>query len=221
MTLIELVFVIAIVGILSAVLAPNFQRDTLQEAANQVVSHIRYTQHLAMMDNKFDNGDPNWFKGRWQIMFSTANSTISYLIFSDTKNTTYEGNPNGTSIYCEVAKDPLNPGKYLAGTEYSSLFGDNSDILNKKLDLKESYGVNKISITGGGTTTSRKIFFDNLGRPYKGYNIPNVNSQPYTDMFLVTQRVIIKLCLVDNVCTDKNEYIQIAIEPETGYTHIL
>ena len=53
-SLIELIFVIVIIGILSSVLVPRFDRPTLIEAAHQIISHIRYTQHLAMVDNKFD-----------------------------------------------------------------------------------------------------------------------------------------------------------------------
>ena len=60
-TMLELVFVIVIIGILAVVAMPSFQRDTLQEAGNQIISHIRYTQHLAMMDDKFNPADATWF----------------------------------------------------------------------------------------------------------------------------------------------------------------
>ena len=56
-TMLELVFVIVIVGILSYFVSSSFQRNPLREAADQVVSHIRYTQHLAMIDDKFDPND--------------------------------------------------------------------------------------------------------------------------------------------------------------------
>ena len=52
-TMLELVFVIVVSGILAATFIPRFDRDNLQEAADQVISHIRYTQHLAMVDDKF------------------------------------------------------------------------------------------------------------------------------------------------------------------------
>ena len=45
-TMIELVFVIVIAGILSAMIASSFDGNNLRQAADQIVSHIRYTQHL-------------------------------------------------------------------------------------------------------------------------------------------------------------------------------
>ena len=53
-TMLELVLVIVIVGILSFALVNGWERNTLREAADQLVNHIRYTQHLAMQEDKFD-----------------------------------------------------------------------------------------------------------------------------------------------------------------------
>lgn len=61
-TMIELIMIMVVVGILSIAIIPRIDRDTLLEATNQIVSHIRYTQHLAMMDNKYNPKDPNWYK---------------------------------------------------------------------------------------------------------------------------------------------------------------
>ncbi|WP_300367295.1 prepilin-type N-terminal cleavage/methylation domain-containing protein, partial [Hydrogenimonas sp.] len=47
-TMLELIIVIVVVGILSAIMIPRFSDDKLREAADQIMSHIRYTQHLAM-----------------------------------------------------------------------------------------------------------------------------------------------------------------------------
>ena len=95
-TMLELIFVIVIVGILSFIAASSFQRNTLREAADQLVSHIRYTQHLAMMDDKFDPNDNDWYLGRWQIVFannSGSGDRWAYTIFSDWKGG-HDGNPN-------------------------------------------------------------------------------------------------------------------------------
>ncbi|MCF6310454.1 MAG: type II secretion system GspH family protein, partial [Sulfurimonas sp.] len=53
-TMLELVMVIVVIGILAAVMLPRVASDRLAEAATQVISHIRYTQHLAMVDDQFD-----------------------------------------------------------------------------------------------------------------------------------------------------------------------
>ena len=126
-TMIELVFVIVIVGILSSVISSSFERNTLREAADQVVSHIRYTQHLAMVDDKFvpnpemskestqarkSKHAQEWFKSRWQIFFANTEGSgnqWSYMIFADSPNYT------GTPDVSEHAKNPLNVNQYLSG----------------------------------------------------------------------------------------------------------
>ncbi|MBR2156638.1 MAG: prepilin-type cleavage/methylation domain-containing protein, partial [Campylobacter sp.] len=68
-TMIELVFIIVVVGILAAVAIPRVERNGLIEAADQLSSHIRYTQQLAMNDNKFNANDDNWHRKGWRIEF--------------------------------------------------------------------------------------------------------------------------------------------------------
>jgi len=238
-TMLELVFVIMIVGILSYFVSSSFQRNPLREAADQVVSHIRYTQHLAMMDDKFvPNAEMSketglaaktleateWYKGRWHIFFSTtANGTISYSIISDSPKSSYDGNPsaNFNSPYSEVARDPLNISQYLIGTTYTSFDNDKDRYINKKLDLKLTYGIQGLLISGGNTGSSAtRIIYDHIGRPYRGA-ITSLSSS--TDRLAETA-ITIKLCAV--TCTNPSnianniQEIVIAIEPETGYAHI-
>ncbi len=80
--MLELVFVIVVIGILAAAIIPRMERETLYEASEQLLSHVKYTQHLAMTDNMFDNGNANWFDNRWKIDF-TGNT---YAITSNTTN---------------------------------------------------------------------------------------------------------------------------------------
>ena len=47
-TMIELVFVIVVIGILAALALPRIDRDLRQEAKDNLLSAIRYTQHLAL-----------------------------------------------------------------------------------------------------------------------------------------------------------------------------
>ncbi len=71
--MLELIIVIVVAGILAAVMIPRLERDNLREAANQVVRHIQYAQHLAMVDDVYDDGNPNWYQNRWSInLCSTA-----------------------------------------------------------------------------------------------------------------------------------------------------
>ena len=59
-TMLELVFVIVVLGILAALALPRMDRDLRQEAKDNILSAIRYTQHLALMDNKTNPLDANW-----------------------------------------------------------------------------------------------------------------------------------------------------------------
>ena len=147
-TMIELVFVIVIVGIISVMIAPSFDGNNARQAADQIVSHIRYTQHLAMMDNKFEN-TANWFTRRWHITFATDSDVGS------TDNVYWIKNENSTiGIKTEYAKDPLDSTKILSG---DSTFDNNGKL--ESLNVTSEYGV---------TATTGTIFFDYIGRPHNG-----------------------------------------------------
>lgn len=90
-TMLELVFVIVVMGILAAAIIPSTRTNPAQEAAIQLLSHIRYTQHLAMVNDKYDASNANWFQNRWQIRFNAD----SYSIVSD-NNTNFATNPSNT-----------------------------------------------------------------------------------------------------------------------------
>ncbi len=91
-SLLELVFVIVVIGIIAAVIIPRSSSNSAQEAARELHSSIRYTQHLAMQDDKFDATDNRWFRNRWQIVFNTN----KYSIVSDNGNN-YAQDPNNTT----------------------------------------------------------------------------------------------------------------------------
>jgi prepilin-type N-terminal cleavage/methylation domain-containing protein len=104
-TLLELVFVIVVIGILSAIIIPRIDSNSVPQAAIQLKDHIRYTQHLAMVNDKFDAANPTWYRNRWQIKF-TGNQ---YSIVSD-NNTVF-------------AKDPLTSTKNLQNLDLNSKYG--------------------------------------------------------------------------------------------------
>ena len=233
-TLLEIIFVIIVVGILSVSIIPAFQRDTLLEAATQVVSHIRYTQHLALVDDKFNPSDKEWFKGRWQIRFyknlSFTNSTCpkeslkniwAYTVFSD--NPTYTKNPN----IKEIAKNPLNSSELLSGGYNNTLCVDNAynnknSNSMKSLRLNSAYQVEEVKFSGGCRSDTRYINFDHLGRPFNSF--PRSSSYELGKggrVKLIVKRCVISLCSTACSVAKSDEKIDIAIEPETGYTHII
>lgn len=193
-TLIELVLVIVIVGILSTQISPNFNRDGLQEAANQIVSHIRYTQHLAMMDNKFDPRVQNWFRKRWQLLFDNPSGSIwGYSIYSESGN-------NAIMNANEIAKNPLGSGKML--TAFSTTVAD----YTKNLLISDAYDITNVTLTGTGTS----IVFDTLGRPFDG------NTSLYTSPTMGLQTTDRNITLRNS---DGDTKI-ITIAAETGYAYI-
>jgi len=82
--LLELIIVIVVAGILAAVMIPRLERDNLREAANQVVRHIQYTQHLAMMNDVYDAGNPNWYQNRWSINLCSTDYAVERSNASET-----------------------------------------------------------------------------------------------------------------------------------------
>jgi len=220
-TMLELVFVIVVVGILSYFAASGFQRNPLREAADQVVSHIRYTQHLAMEDDRFFDPkitSPNyWPESQWQISFSKndnfADNMPAYLIFRDLDNdgiVDISANP----LHDEIAKDPANSSNYLTGgvTGYSSLdIRTNSFKGTEALNLGKKYGITDFNLTST-CSSGTKIAFDYLGRPIRG-PLTTFNSTPYP-----TGRLIVNDCNITLISSTRN--ITITIQPETGYTYI-
>ncbi len=219
-TMLELVFVIVVLGILSYMVASSFQRNPLREAADQVVMHIRYTQHLAMMDDRFDPNESNWYLGRWQIVFannSGSDNQWAYTIFSDWKGG-HDGNPNPatSTAKSELAYNPQDGTKYLTGgTSGTNLVHYGDAEATKALNLGHAYGITNIIISGGNTgSTASRIIFDEIGRPYRG----NTNSGTSTVINSLVDRIATTPITVTLISNDQN--MTIAIEPETGYTHI-
>ncbi|QLI05818.1 putative type II secretion system protein [Candidatus Campylobacter infans] len=98
-TLLELIFVVVIAGILAFVLIPKSSDTKLLESANQLISHIRYAQQLALNNDQFDPNDKNWYKKMWRIEFEN--------------NGTYKVWRGNEAQSNKIAPDPANPGQKL------------------------------------------------------------------------------------------------------------
>lgn len=192
-TMLELVFVIVVVGILSFMAASSFQRNTVQEATDQLLSHIRYTQHLAMMDDKFNAGSANWYRNQWHLDIVVDNTLWVYSVLS----------ANNTGTY---AKDPQNPSAFLSGL--STVAEANRA---KNLQLQAKYGITTIAFTNCPTAnnaTGFSLYFDSLGRPYGN---KSTATAPHDNL------------ITNNPCTivlsngNAAENMTIEISPETGY----
>ncbi len=198
-TMLELIIVIVVVGILSAIMIPRFSDDKLREAADQIMSHIRYTQHLAMIDDQYDPNDQNWMYERWRINFrdcSGGSSEKYYVVFRDS-------NHGGASAAPGRNESAINPSDkrylYNDGTCTKNAT-DSAEVL-----IGKRYGIDNITFTGG--CTNQYIAFDNMGRPFSNtYGATPLNGLMSND------------CNITFRSSDGN--FTITIGGETGYVRL-
>lgn len=210
-TMIELIFIIVVVGILAAVAVPQINRNSLVEAADQVAAHIRYTQQLAMNDNKFDPDDPDWFRRLWRIQFTNQGAPGSaagwrYNVYWD--NGRFPGSNGQPNSLNSMAADPQNPNKLLTSGFARQPANTDSAKMNKKLNLGGSYDIVNVAFgpacNQGGNAT---IAFDSKGRPMRQVaNVP------------LYANLIIAPCTI-TLTNSANENAIITIQPETGYVN--
>lgn len=201
-TMLELVLVIVTLAILAAVTIPRLDRDLKQEAADNLLSAIRYTQHLALIDNKHKFDDPNWQKALWQIQIENCTDGLFYTIGSDAD---YQGDISIT----EAAPDPYN-GRPMFWRNTASCKNGGDTTVSDNIFITKKYGVTGIS-TSGGCVGVQHIAFDHLGRPHTGIS---GNGQPTYSSYMSTA------CIFTFSLSD-GDSIQIQIEPESGYAFIV
>ena len=192
--MLELVFVIMIIGIIAALVIPRIDRDNVFEAANQVVNHIKYTQHLAMTEDVYNDQVQDWHRGRWQIQFYGCGG---YAVSKDL------GLDGGLPGRLESARDPQTR-KFLYTDAACTVPAQITDY--ERVNLAGAFDIANIalSVTCGGLT----IAFDTLGRPYStlAAGAPNgVLKQPCN------------ILITSNTGTART----VQIQPETGYACIL
>ena len=141
-TMLELVFAIVVIGILAALAIPRLDRDLRQGAKDNLLSAIRHTQGLALVDNKTNPSDPSWQTNLWKISFQADGSYYTVSSGSD------------------FAIDPVS-GKLMDG-------GSNA---SKNIFLGKKYSVNSITgCTEVGFDNLGRPFDVNASvTPYAGY----------------------------------------------------
>ncbi len=203
-TMLELIMVIVVLGILAALAMPRMDRDLRQEAGDNILSAIRYTQHLALMDNKTNPSDGTWQRRYWHIRFEEygANDPVTWFY---SVSSSRDGNTNIDDN--EVAIDPAN-GKRMNNTDSATEIGleDSPSVF-----ISKQYGINNITLTGG-CSANQHIGFDHMGRPHIDiYNAANdFRSYMTTDCTMT-------FAFVDSSISD----IVITVKSETGYASIV
>ena len=198
-TMLELIMVIVVLGILASLALPRMERDLRQEAGDNILSAIRYTQHLALMDNKTDPDDSNWQQEYWQIRFSTG-ASFFYIIASNIGHA--DNIPKGAT-----AIDPAN-GRYMHNVNADTTIGNDE---SPNIFIGKKYSINSLTHRGG-CSRSQHIAFDHLGRPHT--NIYNAGNDFASYM---KRDCILTFGFEDTSITD----LVIRISKETGYAQIV
>jgi len=205
-SLVELVMAIVVMGILASLAIPRLERDLQQEAIDNIVSAFRYTQQLALMDDKTDPTDPEWQKKLWNIRFFTSSNIASnfYTICSDK-------NKNGAISKDECAVEP-NSGKY-----YYNLAGDATIASDEasSIFIGKKYGIKNIifdsNCQSNASTSSHHIAFDRYGRPHIGVFSGANDFRSY-----LKNDCIITFEFIDPAIKDFN----ITVAKQTGYVTV-
>ncbi len=204
-TMLELVFVVVVLGIVATIAMPNLDRDRTQEAADSILADIRYTQHMAMVDFRQQSIGPNatqWQRSFWQIRIESCGGN-SGLFLGIGADTDYGGDINRA----ESAIDPSN-GKEMFWLNTSSCApGVDLSAASENIFLTKKFGVSTITATG----CAQHIGFDHLGRPHAGFS--NSGTPDYSSYLQNNCRWTFTVEGGDNFSID--------IFPETGYAQIV
>ncbi|MBD3788770.1 MAG: type II secretion system protein [Campylobacterales bacterium] len=207
-TMLELIFVIIVLGILASMVLTRIERDIRQEAADSILSDIRYTQHLALIDDKHQFDNPKWQQRFWRIVFSSCSDGTGryYMIGTDDD---MDSSTNAFFEYDEAAVDPSNGKRmFWENTKPCASDNDTNTSVSDRIFITKNYGIQTVTNTGG--CGAGHIGFDHLGRPHAGFsNSAQPNSASY-----MTQRCTFTFTMSDG------DTFSINVEPETGYAYI-
>ena len=229
-TLLELILVIVVIGILAAMIFPRLNDDRLEKATLRFMEALRYTQHLAMVDDKYISdvslspysganekikSVQQWFKGWWMIWVwkkngqyvdSCKRSGPGVVVFSDTPSNNANYKYNLKPTITETAIDPQT------GKRIAACISGNTGYVNDDYNFNKKFGVVKIKIITP-CVPRNLLAFDELGRPHCAYSLDNNSTTPYKN--ILKSQIKYKLC-ADSACT---VYNAVCVEPETGFIH--
>ena len=195
-SLIEFLFLIVILGIISTQTTLKTTNSNLQKAASKVKLYLNYTRYISHLDNKYSVDDEEWFKKLWTVKFQNCAHDIGGFYF-----VVYSDKSGGTAHFKkeECLKDPLT-NKYL----YSNSDCEASHNESKYILLTKEYGVEKVNISCNSNNSLGQISFS-----YNGDIYSNLGDHPSK----ITQKCYITLFDKDN------NSVKITIEPKTGYIY--
>ena len=217
--MIELVFVIVVLGILASLSMERMDRDLRREASETILSHIRLAQQLALNDNKHRKDNNGlWQRAYWRFEYGKCRNTTN----PDDGTAEYYYRVGSAVTLDKVFnknESAINPmdGKYLYTVNTCDLLKDNESSL---ILISKKFGINKIR-KYGGCSKVQHIAFDNIGRPHH-----QIGSYGVADF----SKIMIKDCRIKfEMSTDVNndgeinsdDSFSIRVEVETGYASII
>ena len=202
-TMLELVFVIVVLGILAALAMPRIERDVRQEAADHLLSAIRYTQHMALMDNVILPTNSKWQRSYWSFGTQACKGDIYYEIGSDK-------DMEGDIDDIEAALDPAN-GARLNAFNAKTREENIADGSSPNIFLGKQYGIDSVTYDKG-CEGGQLVAFDYMGRPHAGIRdskSPDFRTYMRND------------CVITFGFSDPDiDDIEIIIRNETGYVFV-
>jgi type II secretory pathway pseudopilin PulG len=206
--MIELIFVIVVLGILASLAMGRMDRDLRQEASETILSHIQLAQQLALRDNKHRTDNNSlWQRAYWRFEYGKCRNTTNpndgtaeyyYRVGSAT---TLDSGFNKN----ESAVNPMD-GKYLyTMNKCDDLQKDESPTIL----ISRKFGINRIR-KYGGCANVQHIAFDYLGRPH--HQIGSYGAADFSKIMTRDCRIKFEMSTDDS--------FTIRIQPETGYAYI-
>lgn len=216
-TLIEVIFIIVVVGILSTIAISRFNSKDLLRGAEMVARDIEYVKHLAVID---DNRVPNDMlqthnnnNNFWAITFIGIGGDPKMSIFKYTNPSINYGTVQTAVV------DYLDKEKFLTLTVRN---GKDDDIVDgsvvktsPRVWLKKTYSINKIDTSDcnaedyTGRHSINTLFFNEEGIPY----IANSSGGTFWYFQKLKEICTLKIKAGSDVkCID--------IYPETGYVKV-
>ncbi len=157
-SLLELIFVILIVSIVATQSNIKNQLSKIKLAKSQILLHLKYTRYIAMLDNKYNINDSEWFRKRWTMKFLNCQKSIGgiyYVIYSDEDK-------NGAIGKDETLKDPLTSNHIYSFQCTKDKLSDKS----KFVLLTQEYDIENINVSCNSTSTIGQLSFGFDGNVY-------------------------------------------------------
>jgi len=197
-SLIELVFIVIIISLISVQFFPKNIKSNLNQAAHKIIIHLKNTRYQAMIDNKFNHEDELWFRERWTLKFQNCQKSLGgvyYVVYSDT-------NHGGHINKSETLKDPLTQKWLYSNYDCDASYNESKDIL-----LTKEYGVTKVIMSCNSTSTIGQLSFGYDGQVYTKLG------RKSSDTYKYALNETCNITLYDK----SNNNVTIKIHPNTGY----